>query len=67
MNSRDVMVRLPSRMGLALLASLWFILPPAHSASATILITAVYYRAYAPGQADEAFRLANVNSQPAIY
>ncbi|MGD8904005.1 MAG: lamin tail domain-containing protein, partial [Anaerolineae bacterium] len=35
---------------------------PARSASATVLITAVYYDTYADGQLDEAFRLQNVSS-----
>jgi len=37
---------------------------PARSASATVLITAVYYDTYADEQLDEAFRLQNITGAP---
>jgi hypothetical protein len=39
-------------------------LPPAHSASSTILITAVYYGTYLTGEPDEALGLMNVSDVP---
>jgi cardiolipin synthase len=39
-------------------------LPPAHSASTTVLITAVYFDTYLSGDPDEAFRLMNVSASP---
>jgi cardiolipin synthase len=54
---------LTSSMVIALLLSLLVILAPApiHSASTTVLITAVYYDTYLTGEPDEAFRLMNIS------
>ncbi len=51
-------------LGLALIVLTGWTAATVHSVSTTILITAVYYDAYAPGQADEAFRLQNVSDYP---
>jgi hypothetical protein len=50
-------------LGTLLLFAAW-LLPPAHSASSTILITAVCYDTYLTGEPDEAFRLMNVSGAP---
>jgi hypothetical protein len=50
-------------LGTLLLLVAW-LLPPAHSASSTILITAVYYDTYGANGIDEAFRLMNVSDSP---
>jgi cardiolipin synthase len=50
-------------LGTLLLFAAW-LLPLAHSASSTILITSVYYDTYLTGEPDEAFRLMNVSGVP---
>jgi hypothetical protein len=50
-------------LGTLLLFAAW-LLPLAHSASSTILITSVYYDTYLTGEPDETFRLMNVSGAP---